>query len=66
MLTAHDGDEVLLESIQAGACGYLLKGSSSAQVLAAVRDVLGREVIEVWHKAEVPEDVDCIAITGGF
>ncbi len=40
MLTAFDGDEVLLESIQAGACGYLLKGSSSAQVLAAVRDVL--------------------------
>ncbi len=32
----------------------------------AVRDVLEREVVEVWHKDAVPEDVDCIAIPGGF
>ncbi len=42
-------------------------GSNCEQdFVTAVRDVLGREVVEVWHKDEVPEDVDCIAIPGGF
>ena len=40
MLTGRDGDETLLEAIRAGASGYLLKGSSSTEVVTAVEDVL--------------------------
>jgi len=32
----------------------------------AVRDVVGSPVVEVWHKDAVPDDIDCIAIPGGF
>lgn len=40
MLTALDADELVLESIRAGACGYVLKGSSSENLLDAVGDAL--------------------------
>jgi DNA-binding NarL/FixJ family response regulator len=40
MLTGIDADEVVLESLRAGACGYLLKGASSEAVLGAVDDAL--------------------------
>ncbi len=40
MLTALEGDDVVLEAIRAGACGYVLKGSSSDELLAAVADAL--------------------------
>lgn len=40
MLTALDADELVLESIRAGASGYVLKGSSSEAVLSAVSDAL--------------------------
>jgi len=40
MLTALDGDELVLESIRAGACGYVLKGASSDALLGAVDDAL--------------------------
>ena len=39
MLTAMDADDLVLEAIRAGACGYLLKGASSEDVLGAVADV---------------------------
>lgn len=38
MLTGREGDDLILESIQAGACGYLLKGGASDDVLAAVEN----------------------------
>lgn len=40
MLTALDGDDLVFESLRAGACGYVLKGASSAAVLGAVDDAL--------------------------
>ncbi len=40
MLTALDGDDLVLESLRAGACGYVLKGASSETVLEAVDDAL--------------------------
>jgi DNA-binding NarL/FixJ family response regulator len=40
MLTALDADELVLESIRAGACGYVLKGASSEALLGAVSDAL--------------------------
>jgi phosphoribosylformylglycinamidine synthase len=32
----------------------------------ALRDVLKADVVEVWHKQQVPDDVDAIFIPGGF
>ena len=32
----------------------------------ALRDVLGAEVVEVWHKDPVPAEARCIVIPGGF
>jgi phosphoribosylformylglycinamidine synthase I len=32
----------------------------------ALRDVLRCDVIEVWHKDQVPDDIDAIFIPGGF
>jgi DNA-binding NarL/FixJ family response regulator len=40
VLTAHDGEEHLRAALQAGADGYLLKESSRAELLIAIRDVL--------------------------
>jgi DNA-binding NarL/FixJ family response regulator len=40
MLTARSDEEVLLESIRAGAVGYLLKGVDSAEIFAAIDDAL--------------------------
>lgn len=40
VLTGRDGDETVLASIRAGACGYLLKGASSDEVIGAVDDAL--------------------------
>ena len=38
MLTGQDGDEPLLESIRAGASGYLLKGGGSDAIVEALDD----------------------------
>ncbi len=40
-LTAHAADEYILSALQAGADGYVLKDANSAEVLAAIRQVLG-------------------------
>ena len=40
MLTGRDADEPLLESIRAGAVGYLLKGAGSAEIVEALDDAL--------------------------
>lgn len=40
VLSGRDGDETVLAAIRAGACGYLLKGASSAEVVEAIDDAL--------------------------
>lgn len=40
VLTGRDGDDAVLASIRAGACGYLLKGASSDEVIDAVEDAV--------------------------
>lgn len=39
ILTTYDSDEAILEGLQAGAEGYLLKGSSRQELLSAIRAV---------------------------
>jgi DNA-binding NarL/FixJ family response regulator len=43
VLTAHANQEMLLESIRAGAAGYVLKGVGPGQLVGAVRGTLGGE-----------------------
>jgi DNA-binding NarL/FixJ family response regulator len=44
-LTMHDDDETVFAAIRAGARGYLLKGSSRAELLRAIRAVTAGEAI---------------------
>ena len=39
MLTIHDADELVFESICAGACGYLTKNTQPAKLLKAIEEV---------------------------
>jgi DNA-binding NarL/FixJ family response regulator len=39
MLTVFDDGDSLFRSLRAGACGYLLKSASMAEILVAIRDV---------------------------
>lgn len=43
VLTTYDGDEDIYKALQAGAQGYLLKGSSSEELIKAVRSVRAGE-----------------------
>src|SRR3712207_9339603 len=43
VLTAHDNPDYLLEAVQAGAAGFLLKESALQQVASAVRSVMNGE-----------------------
>jgi DNA-binding NarL/FixJ family response regulator len=45
ILTIHDEDEKLFEAIKAGADGYLLKNTRSAEFLRGLRAALGDEAI---------------------
>ena len=45
MLTAHDDDETVLESIQAGADGFLSKTASTDEVIGAVRSAHAGETL---------------------
>ncbi len=43
VLTAHEDEGLMLEAVRAGAAGYVLKGSSPAQLLGSVREALAGE-----------------------
>jgi DNA-binding NarL/FixJ family response regulator len=45
MLTAHDDDETVLDSIQAGADGFLSKTASTDEVVGAVRAAYAGETL---------------------
>jgi DNA-binding NarL/FixJ family response regulator len=61
MLTAYEDTENIFNSLAAGASGYLLKRTSSAELLAAIRDVIqggspmtahiARKVVQSFQKA---------------
>jgi DNA-binding NarL/FixJ family response regulator len=43
VVTAHEGEDYLLEAVRAGAAGYVLKDAPKQQMLGAVRRVLSGE-----------------------
>ncbi len=45
IVTMHETPDYLLEAIQAGAAGYVLKDATRAELLAAVRQVLRGEAV---------------------
>ncbi len=45
ILTTFDEDEYIFEGLRAGACGYLLKALSGAELAAAIRTVHGGEAL---------------------
>ncbi len=61
MLTAYEDTENIFNSLAAGASGYLLKRTSSAELLAAIKDVqkggspmtthIARKVVQSFQKA---------------
>ena len=40
MLTVHDDDDSIFESLKAGAVGYILKKTPPAKILEAIREVV--------------------------
>lgn len=60
MFTIHDDTELILRALEAGASGYLLKNTPSAEIIAAIRDVrnhgapmnrdVARKLIESFHR----------------
>lgn len=44
MLSMHDEDEILLQALHLGACGYVLKSASSMELIQALRVVAGGEM----------------------
>jgi DNA-binding NarL/FixJ family response regulator len=62
MLTAYEDDDLIFQALKAGANGYLLKQTSPADLLAAIKDVheggapmssnIARKVIKSFHQSE--------------
>jgi DNA-binding NarL/FixJ family response regulator len=65
MLTVYEDDERIFDALCAGACGYLLKKTPPAQLLASIRDVVdggapmspevARRVIVLFRQFSPPE-----------
>ena len=63
MLTVHEDDETIFNALQAGANGYLLKHTPSAEILQAIKDVdnggapmsssIARKVIQSFQSPRV-------------
>ena len=68
VLTVYEDDERIFEALCAGACGYLLKKTPPAQLLACIRDVfdggapmspeVARRVIAIFREIHPPERAD--------
>jgi DNA-binding NarL/FixJ family response regulator len=72
MVTVHSDNDRVFQALQSGASGYLLKRTTPAELLDAIRDVLAggapmtgeiaRKVIETFHQP-VPAGVQADALT---
>lgn len=65
MLTVYEDSEQIFESLRAGASGYLLKRTPSAQILSAIREVrdggspmsnhIARKVVQFFNQQSTPD-----------
>ncbi len=68
MLTAHDGEQHVIDALRSGASGYLLKGVSSEELLSTARAVhrgesyvspgLAAKLLGTRHKQVLPVKLD--------
>lgn len=73
MFTVYEDDDKIFQSLQAGAKGYILKGSSSDKILTAVRELhdggspmspsIARRVLDVFQKLQVTPVVAALPLT---
>jgi DNA-binding NarL/FixJ family response regulator len=73
MFTVYEDDDKIFNSLQAGAKGYILKGSSSEKILSAVRELaqggspmspsIARRVLDVFQKLQVTPVVAALPLT---
>jgi DNA-binding NarL/FixJ family response regulator len=73
MLTVYANEDKVFESLRNGACGYILKKSPPAEILAAVRDAhqggapmsseVARKVIELLRASPAPAGGAPVALT---
>ncbi|MEP6662345.1 MAG: response regulator transcription factor [Verrucomicrobiota bacterium] len=72
MLTAYEDNELIFDSLKAGANGYLVKRTSPAEILAALKDVhdggapmsssIARKVVQHFRRTPEPKS-DAIRLT---
>jgi DNA-binding NarL/FixJ family response regulator len=68
VLTVHDDTENIFQALRAGACGYLLKRTPAAGILAAIREArhggapmtgaIARKILTTFHKPAVAPQTD--------
>ena len=73
MFTVYEDDDKIFQSLQAGAKGYILKGSPSDKILSAVRELhaggspmspsIARRVLDVFQKMQVTPVVAALPLT---
>ncbi|NOS72855.1 MAG: response regulator transcription factor [Verrucomicrobia bacterium] len=64
MLTVYEDSDHIFQALQAGAAGYMLKRTSRAELMAAIRDVqaggspmttnIARKVVKAFHQVNPP------------
>ena len=73
MFTVYEDDDKIFQSLQAGAKGYILKGSAPDKILSAVRELheggspmspsIARRVLDVFQKLQVTPVVAALPLT---
>ncbi len=73
MFTVYEEDDKIFQSLQVGAKGYILKGSSSARIIESVRELykggspmspsIARRIIDVFKKLQVTPVLSALPLT---
>ncbi|HMW40049.1 MAG: response regulator transcription factor [Saprospiraceae bacterium] len=73
MFTVYEDDDKIFQSLQAGAKGYLLKGSSASRIAEAVRELyrggspmspsIARRILDAFVRVDIPASVPALPIT---
>jgi len=74
MFTVYEDDDKIFNSLQSGAKGYILKGSSPNKIISAVRELfhggspmsptIARRILDVFQKMQVTPVVASLPLTG--